>query len=236
MDWYDENDIARRIHLADRHSRELSLPDNLAIRPCVAELIDTGAEKGARSDTAFAIASELARLGIDDTSRVTRFLGDWNAKLSLPLTFPEVRANARSAIQKGYSFGCTHALLRQHCVGKGDCPHVRQYNKKGGKFQLLQFTKSGWQRVLNRGAILLYVVGLTELERVRMVPAGGKVVASVRQIAHASGLSRRRLNEPLGTLQAHGLIEWTKGIPRKWEGRATEITRVVPMPPCPKRR
>ncbi len=80
---------------------------------------------------------------------------------------------------------------------------------------------------------MVYVAGIIELERKRLVRPGGLVVASLRQIAETSGVSLRRVKELLERMAEHGIILVKYGEPRKWEGKATEIRRVIPIPSCP---
>jgi hypothetical protein len=93
----------------------------------------------------------------------------------------------------------------------------------------------GWQNFLSNSAKDLYYLGIIELERRLGVGAGGNVIANHKRLSQIAGISPKSVGKALLELSQTPLIKHFKmGKPRKWEGKATEIQRAIPIPCLPK--
>lgn len=202
------------------------------IRPCIATLMETPLSKGEfpnRNEAALVIASELKRIGVDYDSATGR-VESWN-RFNNPSLRPSEQTKAvNNAFAKEYNYGCHNAILVAFCVGQDLCPFHNHVLSRKPKYNDLVFVDYGWPTHLTGRQTLIYGVALPHLEKTRRIGRGGLICANHRQIANACGISRERVGKDLKILSELGLIEYNAGIPRKWEGRASEIRRVFPIP------
>jgi len=201
------------------------------IRPCIMTLKDTSLTKGNfpnRNESAVIIASEYKRIGkgYDYTQRE---LEKWNENNNPPLKPNELRNTVRSAFAHDYNYSCKNPILLDFCINKDSCPYwIHVISKR--PFRKEEFIKNGWQQYLSNRQVLIYAVALPNLEKKRRIGRGGLICANHKQIAETCGISPGRVGKDLRILSAVGLIEYNVGIPRKWEGIASEIKRVFPVP------
>ncbi len=202
------------------------------LRPCIAVLVETPLTKGGfpkRNVAAVVIATELRRIGIN-YGEVNQRLERWNACNRPPLKLAELQRAVDNVFANDYRYSCRHAVLQDGCIGIEHCPFASRVKSKPNKYNDLKFIDVGWQGILSNRQVLLYSVGLPYLEKTRQVGRGGLVCASHQQLAEACGITRKRLGDDLQTLCSLSLIEYEPGRPRKWEGIASEIRRVFPVP------
>lgn len=202
------------------------------IKPCIATLIETPLEKGGfpnRNEAGLVIASELRRIG-QDYDQVMFRLEKWNKQNKPFLKNSDLRNIANSAFRKDYKYGCLNPILSAYCIGEDVCPFVIGVRSKKPKYNDLVFLDRGWQCVLTTTQSAIYWIGLKYLEVTRHIGKGGRIFANHTQIAKASGVSLSSIRRNLKILQKVGLIEYKPGTPRKWEGCASEIRRIFPVP------
>ncbi len=225
----------------DRGGRGLEASSNLAgcighpgkdIRPCIACLLETPLTKGEppnRNVAALIIATEFLRIGLDNDAAQAR-LEDWNNYNSPPLRFNELIKALTNGYSGKYLYGCGNIVLQGFCSGRDVCQfniHVRTGKPKHND---LVFVDYGWPRYLSNRQTLIYSVALPFLEKKRCVGRGGLICANHKQIAQTCGISPGRVGTDLKILGEVGLIDYNVGRPRKWEGIASEIRRVFPIP------
>lgn len=223
--------IEKGIAAASNLSRETGHPGK-DIRPCIATLIESALVKGDypnRSEAAVVIATEFRRIGLHYEEALKR-LTNWNQFHNPPLRPSELRKAASNGYTKDYNYSCRHNVLSAYCVDESTCPFCTKVVGKKGRNNDMAFIDYGWQNHLTKRQVLLYLVALPYLEKTRRIGKGGLICANYRQIADAAGIPQRRLGDDLRTLAAVGLIEFQAGEPRKWEGIASEIRRVFPIP------
>ncbi len=202
------------------------------IRPCIARLIETSLTRGDfpdRNRAAVVIASELKRIG-ENFGASNRRLEQWNSKNKPPLREREVERVLDNSFSHEYNYGCRNPILLEFCIGEDCCPFASRVRSKPNRLNDLKFIDYGWPRVLTSRQVLLYSVALPYLEKTRQVGLGGLIYANHQQLADACGITRRRLGDDLRALGLLGLIDYEPGISRKWEGKASEIRRIFPIP------
>jgi len=212
-------------------SKELMHPGQ-DIKPCIAQMLENSYSKGDfpnRNAVAHIIASELRRIGCSQEEVISR-LARWNEGNIAPLRYSEYTKAVRSAFAKDYSYGCFNPKLDPTCIGRDVCPFYKGVLSKSKYYNNRIFFRYRWPEILPGVANSIYFMALVELERVKRVGPGGKICASYRQIAKFSGTNRTSIKKNLEILQTHGLIELKIGTPRKWERKATEIKRIIPIP------
>ncbi|MCK4856509.1 MAG: hypothetical protein KAT58_00925 [candidate division Zixibacteria bacterium] len=202
------------------------------IRPCVAALTETSLARGGfpnRNEAAVIIASEFKRISLDYDSALKR-VEYWNRKNAPPLKPNEAKKAVANAYGKDYNYSCRHPVLLAFCVDESVCPFHNQVLGKKDKYNDLAFIDYGWQKLLSNRQVLIYKVALPHLEMTRKIGRGGLICANHQQIANACGIHRKRIGKDLKALAEVGLIEYEPGQPKKWEGKASEIGRVYPIP------
>ncbi|MFH1372536.1 MAG: primase C-terminal domain-containing protein [bacterium] len=221
-------------------TKGLSAASNLAaetghpgkdIRPCVATLMEMQLQKGDfpdRNTAAVIIAYELQRIGFDCDSVYDR-MQKWNHQSSPPLKQNELRKATDNGHSGKYKYGCENVVLKSFCVGDmcQFIKHVKSGQKRIINYKFLDYS---WQQHLSNRQVLIYMLAIPALEIKRRVGPGGLVCANHMQVSQACGIDRRRLGNDLEVLASVGLIEYKSGTPRRWEGIASEIRRVIPIP------
>jgi len=216
---------------SSRLSEETGHPGK-GIRPCIATLYETPLLKGQfppRSQVSIILASEFKRIGLDYDSIIAR-LEYWNRYNKPPLTPRDLERAVNNSISKDYKYTCGNPILRDFCVGREYCQFNQYVISKKKKPNDLKFIDYGWQKYLSNRQVLVFAVALPHLENTRKIGRGGLICANHKQIAEACGISPGRIGQDLRLLASVGLIEYNVGRPRKWEGIASEIRRIFPIP------
>lgn len=215
-------------------SRELFLNPK-ALRPCVAAMLRTGFQKGGtpdRSSISAILASEFVKLGFE-RKRIEHELLNWNKLNSPALKQSEIHSTIKTAIRKNYNYSCRHHFITEFCVGHDLCSSAKGLSKyKIVNFRL--FFAYHWQLILSNKGKLVYWLALPELEKRKGIKPGSVIFENHREISKFAGISKKYVRPALEELKAYGLIEYQPGTPRKWEGKATEIKRMLPIPKPPK--
>ena len=231
----ESNEVYDTLVSASRLAGSLDV-DGRNFRPCIAKMMEAGLEKGSfpdRSTGAVIIASELRRLGKQEDF-VASYLIQWNQKNRPPKRISEIRSAINSAFRKEYRYSCHNVALEQLCIGKDLCSHARLTSQSRKYTNNRKFIQHGWQNLLSNSATLLYYLAIIELERRLGVGPGGRVIANHRKLAKLAGITAKTVGKALSELAGTPLIAHFKmGKPRKWEGRATEIRRTIPIPGPP---
>ena len=212
-------------------SQETGHPGN-DIRPCIATLIETPLQKGGfpnRNEAALIIATELCRIGVDFDS-ATKRIENWNRQNDPPLKPGELRNALNNGYKGKYNYGCRNPILESFCIGEDICPFITKVKSQRKWYNDLCFLDYGWQKYLTNCQVLIYYVALTYLEKSRKIGPGGLICANHNQIASSCGISQRHVGKNLIALQVAGLIEYKRGKPLKWEGIASEVRRILPIP------
>ena len=211
--------------------------DGRNLKPCIALIMEKGLEKGDLTDRATGsviIASELRRLGKDEDF-VSDYLKTWNQKNRPPRRLSEIESAVRSSFRKEYRYSCKNVHLEQLCPGREFCSFAKLKSPNGRYQNNRKFLEYGWQNFLSNAAKDLYYIGIVELERRLGVGAGGIVIANHKRFALFAGISPKTAGKALLELAQTPLIRhFEMGTPRKWEGKATEIQRTIPIPAPPK--
>jgi hypothetical protein len=212
-------------------SRETGHP-GAGIRPCVATLLETALSKGEppnRNQAALIIACEYYRIGLS-FDEAERKLTQWNSQHSPPLKHSELQKAALNGYLGKYHYGCKNPVFEDFCIGTEECPFFQRVVSRRPKTKSTAFLDYGWQRYLSNRQVLLYLVSLPYLETRRRAGLSGLVCANHKQLAEACGIAVRRLGDDLRLLELAGLVEYAPGVPQRWEGKASEIRRVIPVP------
>ena len=219
---------------ANEATKSLNLSPN-EIKPCVAMMMQIGFEKGGfpdRSRAANIIASELLRIGKDE-DEIEFLITMWNEKNNHPLSNSKLKSTLNTAIRKeetgGYRYSCNSEYLKPFCI-EDFCSYRNAKTQGRSKYtnNRLYYTY-GWQFILSNVEKLIYFA-LIELERRKGVYAGGLIISNYRNIACITGTSLKYIGKGLRGLKEKGLIEYEAGVPRKWEGKASKIRRIIPIP------
>ena len=118
------NDIRERQKKTINHKVARKMLENREILPCVKYIIQNGAQKGGRNNTAMALASALFQRQPEDINGIKDVMYAWNNnKLDEPLPDSELEATIMSAyrnVRDGRRYGCAAFIDMGICV-KG-CP------------------------------------------------------------------------------------------------------------------
>ncbi len=226
----DSVDLQYAHELAGKMSLKLGVDAQL-IKPCIGVMFNTSFTKGGapdRSLVASILASEMKRMGISQ-EKATDYILKWNEPNNPPKSQSEILSTIRTAYRKDYNYSCRHWAFEGCCVGKDMCVYYKGALSKRKYYNNRVFYNYRWQLILSSAQHLIYH-SLIELERKRGVGAGGLIIANHKQIAYFSGITPKYIGVSLQNLQSFGLIKYKAGIPRKWEGKASEIRRIVPIP------
>jgi hypothetical protein len=229
------NEISDTLEKTTRVSDKLVIPYG-QIKPCVAKIIEDGLYKGSfpnRNVGGLIIASELRRIGKSVEEVVVR-LREWNYKNKPSLRISQLNSVVKSAFGKEYKYSCNSEFLKSSCVGVDFCSFGKGFTKFR-KYNLNRtFLDVGWQLILSNSAKDIYYIALPELERRLGVGAGGVIMANYIRIAYFAGITPKSIKKGLLELKEAGLLaRCVIGVSRKWERKATEIQRVIPIPRPP---
>ncbi|MBA7478373.1 hypothetical protein ES707_13796 [subsurface metagenome] len=211
-------------------------------KPCVLEMLDTCLIKGEnsfqRGKVALIIAAEYLRLG-KPTQKTDRVLSIWNNRNDPPLHPSDINNAIRDApkyIDPG--FGCNNDIMLAFCDFEEDktlCPYYRkmmesQGRKSKARHRESHFYSYGWPIILKQPEILLYL-SLRQLEKLdHNKKAGQTIVTPYRLLVRYSGVHIAQIKASLIKLRRVGLIKVRIGEPYLWKVKATEITRIIPIP------
>ena len=227
----DSSYTARALEATSKLSAILCIPGK-GIKPCIGSMCSTIHFKGDfpdRNTIAFVLACELRRIG-KDYDYTLEILNNWNLKNEPPLRYPDIVRLTGSAFLKEYKYSCNHPTLQAFCVLPDPC--TWQINSKSCMKRISEdnFIKFHWPQFLSNRQVLIYSVALRYLEKRNKVKPGNIIYANHKQIADACGISRPAVGKDLLALAKVGLIEYEAGSRRKWEGIASEVNRIVPIP------
>lgn len=211
-------------------SRDLHI-NPAALRPCIANMMKTGFEKGGipdRSSISAILASEFVKIGFE-SQRVEHELLNWNRLNGPPLRQSAIRSTIKTAIRKNYNYSCRHNFLKEFCIGHELCAFSKGL-ANANKINFRLFFTYHWQLILSNKAVLIYWVGLPELEKRKGLKPGSVIYENHVEIAKFAGITKKYVGPALEELAAYRLIEYEPGRPRKWEGKATAIRRLFPIP------
>ena len=206
-----------------------------ALRPCVATMIKTGFEKGGipdRSSISAIIASELVKIGFE-AHRIEHELIRWNISNIPPLNHSAIQSTIKTAIRNRYNYSCRHNFIKEFCIGHDLCSFSKGLSISG-RINFRLFFTYHWQLILSKIAILVYWLALPELEKRKGLTPGSVIYENHQKIAKFAGISKKYVKYALEELASYGLIEFKPGTSRKWEGKATEVSRLFPIPKPPK--
>jgi hypothetical protein len=225
------DDPYRGLEASSTLAKETGHP-GVDIRPCIACLYETELIKGEppnRNAAAVVLACEYRRIGLE-YDQILKRVEFWNRSNHPPLKLNELTRAVNNGIARDYHYSCEHSILLIFCCGRETCPFTNQVVSKKQRYNDLAFLDYHWQRHLGNRQVLIYAVAMTHLEKTRQVGRGGLVCANHLQIAEACGISREQVGRDLRILRDVGLIEYNVGRPHKWEGIASEIRRIFPIP------
>ena len=121
------NDLKERQKKTINHKVARQMLQNKELLPCVKYILQNGAQKGGRNNTAMALASALFQRN-EDRAYVEQIMDTWNrTKLDEPLPERELELTVRSAfnnVNDGRRYGCGAFIDMGICV-KG-CPIRRK--------------------------------------------------------------------------------------------------------------
>jgi hypothetical protein len=175
-----------------------------------------------------ALTAEFLRLQMDE-HEIEAELKEWNCSNSPPLRAKEFQRAIQNGIAYKYDYSCEHPVLSYYCIGTS-CPVYKRKERKSRKVQNFRFLDYGWQQLLTKRQILIYLCALPYLEIKRKVGPGGTIIASHWQIGKACGVPVKRMGEDLQLLADFRLIEYTPGKPQVWKRKASVIKRRIPIP------
>jgi len=229
---HEKKSVVEGLEASSNLSKILDVPGKL-IKPCVAIMLEKSFIKGDftdRSRSANIIASEMKILGKEENLTL-HLLSKWNEKNEPPLRYSALSSTVRTAYRYDYKYGCSNEYLKEFCFDPEMCPYNRTFYRKGNKYTDNRlFFKYRWPELLTNIEKCIYYLALVELERRRGIGAGGNIVASHRKIAKLAGIQPKYVGKGLSGLYRKGLIKYKPGIPRKWEGKSSEIQRIIPIP------
>lgn len=206
-----------------------------AIRPCISTMIRTGFEKGGipdRSSISAILASEFVKMGFQ-RQRIEHELLKWNKLNEPPLKQSAIYSTINTAIRNSYNYSCRHDFLSEFCIGHDLCTFSKGLSRVN-KINFRLFFTYHWQLILSNKSKLVYWIALPELEKRKGLKPGSVIYENHVEIAKFAGISKKYVRPALEELTAYGLTEYKPGIPRKWEGKATEVRRLFPIPKPPK--
>lgn len=219
---------------------KLKLPQ--AFKPCVLEILDTCLIKGEnsfeRGKVALIIAAEYVRLA-KPIQKIEQVLSIWNNRNDPPLHPSDINGAIRDApkyIDPG--FGCNNEILVDFCSFQEDkmlCPFYRKMMEIQGRKSKVRHRESDfyryrWPTILRQTEILVYL-SFRQIEKLQhSKKAGTTIVASYRLLAIYSGVNMAHIKCSLTKLRDVGSIKVRIGEPYLWKVKATEITRITPIP------
>lgn len=218
--------------------KKLKLPQNF--KPCILKMLITGLEKGEnsfqRSKVALVIAVEFKRLGRNEEN-TERVLQRWNLKNVPPLNFSELTGAIKQAGKQKYDFGCNNEVMQCFCgfsKDRNECWFYKQLmvnlgRKSKARHRETDFYRYGWQRILTLGQSAVYI-SLKRIETLKKKKPGQTFNAPYRLIEEYSGAYMPHIRDILLRLEDVGLILCKIGEPYRWKLKATEITRIIPIP------
>lgn len=204
-----------------------------SLRPCVGAMLKTRFDKGSfpnRSEACLIIASEIKRIGRDEEMALT-IVSEWNARNIQSKRYSEIRSAVATAYRRDYDYSCRSEKLKAFCMGDDICPFSTYIKGKGGKSRInWSFFEFDWQRILSNVAKDVYCLALIELEIRRGVGPGGLIIENQNEIARFAGITPKSVRKGLSELTRVGLIKYKPGVSRKWEFKASEVRRIIPIP------
>ena len=201
-------------------------------KPCVMLMLKKQFCRGEipnRHEVAVVISSELVRLSLPQ-DQVIRVLENWDEENLTCIGYREVERTVETATRQQYNYSCRHRILKTFCIGPENCPYTSLKSQRKPRGSFRDFIRYGWPKHLKPVQINLYWMAINEIEIRRGVGIGGRIFASHRELANICGCNARWVGKHLHELAALTLIQYNPGVPRKWEGKASEITRVRPVP------
>jgi hypothetical protein len=211
--------VARRLNVAVE-----------VVKPCYARI--PGVPEGSRNSTAYILATELRRMGVETAAAWTDLLR-WNRTCKPPLPERELQTTFQSAWHTEKTYGCRGLLASVWCVGRELCHWRRGLGRRTCRES--DFFDFGWPALLKSADFRVYCA-LVRLEQLRGVGAGGLVIAGTREYASLGGLCRTRVYAALERLEGKGLLLVVEKGEKRQAGlpaRACQVKRVVPVPEPP---
>lgn len=232
------DEIQKGLEACTYMATELGIDDGSVIRPCIAVYFMEGCKGGLYSlkpnPACHLIAVELCRLGTVDAEAMA-LLKRWNKRCRISLPERDIGGAVSTAYRNIYKYGCHHANLSYTCMGKDNCPFIRQgigtYKKK---VLWRDFVLKGWQWVVSPTANMIYNIAIPEMEYRRGISPGQTIYVQHRVIAEIIGRkSHSRIGQFFEELDDKRLIVYKPGDPLKKNHKASEIIRIVPIPDIP---
>jgi len=217
---------------------ELEIEKGYEIRPCIAVYFMEGCRGGLYplkpNPVCHLIAVEFCRLGTVDAEAIY-LLKKWNKRCNVSFAERDIGGVVSTAYRNVYNYGCRHTNLSHTCIGKENCPFIKQgvgsYKKK---VLWRDFILKGWQWVISPTANMIYNIAIPEMEYRRGISPGQTIYVQHRVIAEIIGRkSPSRIGQYLKELDNRRLIVYIPGDPLKKNRKASEIIRVVPIPDVP---
>jgi hypothetical protein len=202
-----------------------------AIRPCVASMRTTGIHKNHylnRGKIASIISCELIRSGYIESLIMSELI-EWNGSNIPPLKTSELRSTLKTAITKKYNYTCHNEYLKEFCIGDELCSYSKGLSR-GGRHDFRKFFTCKWPMILKNSATLVYWLALPEIEKRNGFKAGSQLFVGHREIAEVAGIETKSVKSGLIELTGYGLIQYKPGTSRKWERKASEVQRILPIP------
>jgi hypothetical protein len=205
------------------------------LRPCIKNMFCQNIKEGERNIVCFIIASELLNSNIP-CSAAHSILDNWNSRNNIRLPDREIVSTVNSAYACKCRYGCNNDKLSLYCKGKRSCKHFKTNAKNKRDESLIDdFSCKGWPKYLSDGANLIYSIAIPKLERSRGVGIGGVIFVSHNEIRKIIGRkSASRIGEQLEELRFYKLIKYKTGDPDGKKHIASEISRIIPIPPARK--
>ena len=207
-------------------------------KPCVCVLLDQSFPQGfgfSRNPVGYIIATELRKTG-QPADKGFKILSDWNQKNKPSMNEGEVKRIIKSAWSSNYTFGCNYPTLLNFCVGKDLCPYYQRFvSKNRPKGSISDFYKKGWPLVLTQPEVCLYTA-LPEAEKENGTFPGERLFITYNNLHRLSRVNKGLIKACLvggrnkRGLDPSGLIKVKIGSPYRWQRKATEIQRTLPIP------
>ncbi len=201
---------------------QLRLP--LDTKPCICELM-RDYELRKSNISRFIIACELFRIG-KKKEKVETIL------LELGIGYSKVRSIVKSASTGKHNYACPRLELEGLCLyqRRTECWWYERIPKKSQKkWSERDFWRFGWPGRLSLASVVIYLA-LREIEQKREYKAGTRLYVPRKELAELTGISPPWTIESLKKLEKSGLINFKKGRPHRWYGKASEVQRIIPIP------